>query len=213
MADTVGGVKRKKYTESLVSMSLSRQNILIFWMFLPRSLAGVASSANLTTRSFDARDPSGVDGTECNTTLYYKWYNTPHSGAFREDLIDFWLFSDAELTNGQALEVVSSTCKDMMKTLSLDRAGRNGPIAEKYIYDVMCSDECVLSDSLRDEAMLVTGCTCLQLSTQPSELTYHMPGDWCRTNSGRCVDRHWSLSLFVSLQLPTKIVPKQVTRG
>ncbi|CAM9762729.1 unnamed protein product, partial [Ascophyllum nodosum] len=69
-----------------------------------------------------------------------------------------------ELSNGQALEVASSKCKVMMKTLRRDRAGRNGPVAGKDIYDVMCADECVLSDGMREEAISVTGCTCLQLT-------------------------------------------------
>lgn len=111
---------------------------------------------------------SSSDVAACNVTLYDGWYESSYSGALTEDLTDFWLFSDAELTNGQALEVVSSSCLVMMSTLRLDRAGRSGPVADKYIYDVMCADECVLSDLLREEAMLFTGCTCLQLSTQPT---------------------------------------------
>ena len=133
----------------------------------------------------NARDTSGADGTYCNTSLYDGWYDTPYSGALLDDLTDFWLFSDAELSNGQALEVASSKCKVMMKTLRRDRAGRNDPVAGKDIYDVMCADECVLSDGMREEAISVTGCTCLQLSTQPLETTYHTPGDWCTANSAR----------------------------
>lgn len=121
----------------------------------------------------------------CNSTLYDGWYQSSYSGALTQDLTGFWLFSDAELTNGQALEVVSSTCLVMMSTLRLDRAGRNGPVADKYIYDIMCADECILSDSLREEAMTFTGCTCLELSTQPADPTYHSLGDWCRANTGR----------------------------
>lgn len=128
---------------------------------------------------------TSADVAVCNVTLYDGWYESSYSGALTEDLTDFWLFSDAELTNGQALEVISSTCLVMMSTLRLDRSGRSGPVADRYIYDVMCADECVLSDMLREEAMLSTGCTCLQLSTQPTDATYHTPGDWCRANSGR----------------------------
>lgn len=87
--------------------------------------------------------------------------------------------------NIQALEVVSSSCRVKMDTLRLDRAGRNGPVPDKYIYDVMCANECTLSDAIREEAMELSGCTCLQLSTQPSDPTYHTAGDWCVANSGR----------------------------
>lgn len=148
----------------------------------------------------DVQVTSYDDGTACNATLYDGWYDSPYSGALVADLTDFWLFSDAELTNGQALEVVSSTCLVMMNTLRLDRAGRNGPVADKYVYDVMCADECVLSDALREEAMSVAGCTCLQLSTQPQDPTYHTPGDWCTANSGRY--ETWTVNCFIRLQCP-----------
>lgn len=73
----------------------------------------------------------------------------------------------------------------MMDTLRLDRAGRNGPVPDKYIYDVMCANECTLSDEIRQEAMELSSCTCLELSTQPLDPTYHTEGDWCVANSGR----------------------------
>lgn len=58
---------------------------------------------------------------------------------------------------------------------------------DKHIYDAMCASECTLSDSIREEAMDLSGCSCLQLSTQPSDATYHTEGDWCVANSGRQV--------------------------
>lgn len=147
---------------------------------------GIASpSENPAALLVDVGVTSSAGGTACNVTLYNGWYQYPYFGTITFDLTDFWLFSDAELTNGEALEVVSSTCLVMMTTLRLDRAGRNGPVADKNIYDVMCADECVLSDYLREEAMAFTGCTCLQLSTQTGDPTYHTAGDWCTANSGR----------------------------
>ncbi|CAM9178459.1 unnamed protein product [Hapterophycus canaliculatus] len=125
-----------------------------------------------------------ADSSACNTTLYMKWYESPYSGALLVDLVDFWIFSDAELTNGQALETVSSLCGVMMETLRLDRAGRNGPVQDKYIYDIMCANECTLSDAIREDAMESSSCTCLELSTQPTDPTYHTEGDWCVANSG-----------------------------
>lgn len=43
------------------------------------------------------------EGSACNTTLYRQWYDLPYSlsGALLVDLDGFWIFSDAELTNGQ----------------------------------------------------------------------------------------------------------------
>lgn len=149
--------------------SLRREMFAI--LFLLRVMFALASSFS--------------EGGSCNATLYLRWYESSYSGVLTEDLTGFWPFSDAELTNGQALQVVSSTCLVTMSTLHLDRAGRNGPIADSDIYDVMCADECVLSDLLREEAMSFTGCTCLELSTQPKDPTYHSLGDWCQANSGR----------------------------
>lgn len=159
--------------------------ILPFYILTAGQFAIASSSKGSAAWSVDVGVMSSVDGTTCNVTVYNEWYESLYSGALTVDLTDFWLFSDAELTNGEALDVAASTCFVMMNTLRLDRAGRNGPVADKYIYDVMCADECVLSDALREEAMSSTGCTCLQLSTQPGEPTYHTGGDWCTANSGR----------------------------
>lgn len=154
-------------------------------MFVPQLLVASFVAIIPFALSLDLDIASYSDGTTCNATLYDGWYDSSYSGALVDDLADFWLFSDAELTNGQALEVVSSTCLVMMNTLRLDRAGRNGPAPDKYIYDVMCADECILSDAIREQAMSLSGCTCLELSTQPTDPIYHAPGDWCAANSGR----------------------------
>lgn len=123
----------------------------------------------------------------CNASSYNEWYDSPYSGPLTEDLTDFWLFSDAALSNGQAMEVVSSSCLLMLSTARLDLAGRNGPLPDKHVFDIMCAQECTSSDALREEAMTTSGCTCLELSTQSSDPAYHLVGDWCRANSGRCV--------------------------
>ncbi|CAN0488531.1 unnamed protein product, partial [Ectocarpus sp. 8 AP-2014] len=75
-----------------------------------------AMSSALAQLSSDAERSVGSvqDALTCNVTLYDQWYDSPYSGALLEDLVDFWIFPDAELTNGQALEVVSSTCWVMM---------------------------------------------------------------------------------------------------
>ncbi|CAM9510797.1 unnamed protein product, partial [Choristocarpus tenellus] len=118
----------------------------------------------------------------CNLTTYSEWYDSPYAGSLTSEISDFWLFGDAELTYGHTMEVASSTCYVMMDQLRLDRAGRSGPVPEKIIYDTMCADECVFSDELREQAMDVAGCNCLELSTQQSDATYHTEGDWCHAN-------------------------------
>ena len=42
------------------------------------------------------------EGSGCNITTYGEWYGSPYAGALL-DLDGFWIFSDAELTNGQVL--------------------------------------------------------------------------------------------------------------
>lgn len=51
------------------------------------------------------------EGSECNATLYDEWYDSPYSGALLTDLVDFWLFSDAELTNGQVCGCVPARAR------------------------------------------------------------------------------------------------------
>ncbi|CAB1109290.1 unnamed protein product [Ectocarpus sp. CCAP 1310/34] len=181
-ATTRRPLKRQRRRIGLLAESAAAPSFLLQVLFvasaMSSALAQPSSDAELNVGSVQ-------DALTCNVTLYDQWYDSPYSGALLEDLVDFWIFPDAELTNGQALEVVSSTCRVMMDTLRLDRAGRNGPVQDKYIYDVMCANECTLSDSIREEAMELSSCTCLELSTQPSNPIYHTEGDWCVENSGR----------------------------
>ena len=49
----------------------------------------------------------------------------------------------------------------------------------------MCSDECLDSDILHLEAMMQSGCDCLELSPTPDEEHYTVEGEFCLKNSGR----------------------------
>ena len=49
----------------------------------------------------------------------------------------------------------------------------------------MCSDECQDSDILHLEAMMQSGCDCLELSPTPDEEHYTVEGEFCLKNSGR----------------------------
>jgi len=42
---------------------------------------------------------------------------------------------------------------------------------------------------LRQAAMEATGCDCLELSTPPTSIHYHIEGDFCHGNSGRILCR------------------------
>lgn len=43
---------------------------------------------------------------------------------------------------------------------------------------------CIEVDKIVQEAMFVSECSCLQLSTQPGDFSYHGKGDLCHKNTG-----------------------------
>jgi hypothetical protein len=103
---------------------------------------------------------------------------------------DFWgvgttEFTEYVLTNGVAMERAATRCQIALQQLKLDLAGRQGPVEDWNALDAMCSDYCLESDDLHNQAMALSHCECLELSTQDGDLSYHIEGDWCRRNSGR----------------------------
>jgi len=65
------------------------------------------------------------------------------------------------------------------------KAGRSGPVNEQFSYKALCKAECLENDQMHLDAMTYSGCTCLELSTQPDDKSYHIEGDWCKHNSGK----------------------------
>jgi hypothetical protein len=98
----------------------------------------------------------------------------------------------------------SVLCRQSLKQLELDLAGRHIPILDQNIHDVMCSPSCLLGDRLRTLAMDVSGCDCLDLSLKPSDNGYRKHGDWCAESSGqqlceeigKCGEWHCSIGDF-----------------
>ena len=88
------------------------------------------------------------------------------------------------LTNSLALELAVAGCKSRFLNLYKFKAGRSGPVSIQDGYKVMCKSDCLESDALHEEAIAASGCSCLELSTQPKENSYVTEGDWCRHNSG-----------------------------
>lgn len=87
-----------------VAASLLRPVQLLLLVFsLLASPAKIGPAAVLAQLSTDVEPnlSSLEEGSACNTTRYGEWYDSPYSGALLVDLVDFWIFSDAELTNGQ----------------------------------------------------------------------------------------------------------------
>ena len=89
------------------------------------------------------------------------------------------------ISNGQAMEVSAVWCKEALTQLTIDLAGKHGPVSDLSIHDQMCNAFCITNDILREEAMTTSECNCLQLSTKTSDLSYTKTGDWCLKNSGR----------------------------
>lgn len=131
---------------------------------------------------------SAVQGQNyCNTSLYYVWRNTKYLGYLSTDP-NFWRYQTQTqfvLTKGLALDLAVAKCKDKFSILYRYKAGRSGPINIQSAYKSMCSDVCLESDRLSQEALKFSQCSCLELSTQPGDPFYHFPGDWCKHNSAR----------------------------
>jgi hypothetical protein len=124
---------------------------------------------------------------ECNRSLYQEWADIVYDGFLASDS-EFWRYQNTDnfrLTNGLALELAAKKCKDKFEVLYQFKAGRSGPIDVQNCYKAMCKNECTESDKIHVSVMQYTGCKCMDLSTKPEEMSYHIPGDWCRHNSAR----------------------------
>eukprot|EP01038_Epipyxis_sp_PR26KG_P010776 gene10776-14469_t len=124
---------------------------------------------------------------DCNSTALETWKAETYEGILSADPT-FWIYQAQKqlvLTNQLALELATSACENKFYLLSLYEAGRMGPINLQYSYDVMCSKFCLESDKIHQDVMKASGCSCLELSTQPNSNAYHIYGDWCRQNTAR----------------------------
>lgn len=123
----------------------------------------------------------------CNRTRFGEWRLERYQGQLQNDP-KFWRYQTQAqfvLTNDLALQIAYGICRHNMKSLIDFKAGRLGPIDDQTTYDIMCANYCLENDIIHEEAMAISGCSCLELSTQPGEDSYHVIGDWCRHNTGR----------------------------
>jgi hypothetical protein len=124
----------------------------------------------------------------CNQTGYAAWQDKVYVGPLATNPT-FWRYQGGQnnfvLKNGLALELVVADCTSEFTNLITYKAGRSGPVTIQFAYKAMCSDYCIEADRLSVEALKVTGCSCLQLSTQPGTSSYSKPGDWCGHNTAR----------------------------
>lgn len=145
----------------------------------------------------------------CNKTLFEEWKQVKYQAeSFPHWLIEhiaqfvfllieqgrlandpnFWIYQQVsffELTQGMAMDLAAAKCVRYFEDLHTFLAGRSGPIDIQHSYRAMCSKVCLESDSLINQAMKYSSCTCQDISTQPSDDTYTMPGDLCEKNSAR----------------------------
>jgi hypothetical protein len=128
-----------------------------------------------------------VNSTLCNATKYLMWREERYQGQLQNDP-NFWRYQTQAqfvLTNDLALQIAYGLCRHNMKSLIEFKAGRLGPVDDQTTYDIMCANYCLENDIIHEEAMDISGCSCLELSTQPGEDSYTYLGDWCRHNTGR----------------------------
>jgi hypothetical protein len=123
----------------------------------------------------------------CNKTAYKEWKTQLYSGQLASNPL-FWRYqtqSFFQLKNELALELVVADCTSQFTNLITYLSGRSGPVDAQHAYKAMCSDYCLEADRLSMEALTLTGCSCLDLSTAPSSSFFTKVGDWCDHNTAR----------------------------
>ena len=123
----------------------------------------------------------------CDPSAYTKWKQSPYEGVLINNP-SFWRYQTQlqfVLSKGLALELAVAKCLNRFKLLQAFKAGKGGPVDIQNVWKAMCTDECLQSDIMHQDAMDTTGCTCLQLSTNSTAASYRSEGDWCTHNTAR----------------------------
>ena len=89
--------------------------------------------------------------------------------------------------NRAQMEEKENICRVALNKLRLDIAGKHGPVREEDIYEVMCSSECRDSDTMHEQVMADSHCTCRELSSTYSNLE----ADFCSANSARMLCKQY----------------------
>jgi len=123
----------------------------------------------------------------CSLAAFTAWKDSAYEGILLSDP-QFWRYQTQlqfVLSKGLALELAVAKCANRFKLLQNFKSGKGGPIDIQNVWKAMCTDECMQSDVMHQEAMAASDCSCLELSTQENEPSYRVPGDWCLHNSAR----------------------------
>ena len=99
----------------------------------------------------------------CDLDAFDTWKNDAYVGILLTDP-SFWRYQTQlqfQLSNGLALDLAVAKCKERLLLLSEFKAGRTGPVDVQNVWKAMCKDECMQSDVMHEEAMMYSGCNCL----------------------------------------------------
>jgi len=171
--------------------------LLLFLLLSPTVLSEDGNGTQWNDTVVD--DDGSIPPQACNITYYKNWLQRPLTDFDVPLASDPGFFSITkydlsaegggdggfDLRMGEAISILSIKCLESMRQLELDLAGKHGPVSTYDIYGVMCSDYCLKNDQLRNDFLVDSGCSCLELSTQVEDVSYSIEGDWCRKNSGR----------------------------
>ena len=148
---------------------------------IPVTIPGGGGVAN---NGLSAQNPFPLT---CNLSRIDAWTTITYTGPLAK-IPTFWIYQTQPqivLTQQLAIALTLGNCKKYMQNLYNFRAGRPGPIDIQHAFKSMCTPDCLESDSLHQSLMRYTGCSCLELSTQPNQAVYTSDGDYCRENTGR----------------------------
>ena len=158
-------------------------------------LAGAAEVANTAVDGSSSESQAyadrklqlGVSTAACDLASFTTWKDSAYRGILLSDPL-FWRYQTQlqfVLSNGLALELAVAKCANRFKLLQNFKSGKGGPIDLQNVWKAMCTDECMQSDVMHQDAMTSTGCSCLELSTKEGVASYRVPGDWCLHNSAK----------------------------
>jgi hypothetical protein len=142
--------------------------LVVMVAFAPSTISASSSqnttqlSSRKSTRSQSPRRLS--DGLDCDVQLYHDFINSEE---------------------GANIIIMATMCESRIKYIRDIRAGKYGPVEQSDLRWVMCSNECIVSDSLHQLAMARSRCSCAQVSANTC-----VTHDFCLENSARLLCTH-----------------------
>lgn len=116
-----------------------------------------------TTLTHSSTQPqSSIIFSDCNMTLYHQWAQEDFQGISKDLVIPktnlrWWDVENFEkngpfvLRNSHAVKVLGTKCRQYMQAIKMGLSGRHGPVSDQAIFDVMCTEYCIVNDQFREE--------------------------------------------------------------